>query len=71
MCEVGFCIVGNDALAVHLHNGSGARHQEQCDVKKDVRTAPQPLLPGTDVHFHLQSFLDLVHILHFCNLCLS
>lgn len=62
--KVGFGIVGNDALAAHLHDGSGAGHQEQCDVQKDIRTAPKPLLPGTDVSFHVQSFLDLAHLLH-------
>lgn len=64
MCTVVFFIVGNDALAVHLHDGSGARHQEQCDVQKDIRTAPKPLLPGTDVYSHVHSFLDVVHLLH-------
>lgn len=45
--------VGNDASAVHLHDGAGARHQEQCDLQKDCRTAAEPLLPSMEVHTHI------------------
>lgn len=45
--------VGNDASAVHLHDGARARHQEQCDLQKDCRTAAEPLLPSMEVHTHI------------------
>lgn len=45
--------VGNDASAVHLHDGAGAGHQEQCDLQKDRRAAAEPLLPSMEVHTHI------------------
>lgn len=44
-----FFFIGNDAPAVHLHNGIRARHQEQCDLKKDFRTVTKPLLSSMDM----------------------
>lgn len=50
MSKVVLAFVGNDATAVHLHNGTRARHQEQCGFQKDFRTATKPLLPSIEVH---------------------
>lgn len=58
-----FVFVGNDAPAVHLHNGPRAWHQEQCDLQEDFRTVTQPLLSGIDIHSHTQKLTVLVNLL--------